>query len=82
MVQELKGLQGQKLDAVTHILGVERLGKQLHVTDRLSDGDTELVRIDQPVKIAARTKPFIANSQQVAILTEQHPLELRCPLKQ
>jgi hypothetical protein len=40
------------------------------VTDRLADRDTELVRIDQPVKIAARSHPFIGNPQQVAILTE------------
>jgi len=62
-------------------LGVEHLGKQLQVTDRLADRDTELVRIDQPIKIAAGSHPFIGNPQQVAILTEQHSIKLARSLK-
>ena len=49
------------------------LSKQLQVTARLADCNTELVRIDQPIKIAARLELFIGNPQQVSILTEQHP---------
>ena len=66
---------------VAYILGVEYLGKQLQVTDRLTDRDTELVSIDQPVKIVARSEPFIGNPQQISILTEQHPIELPGSLK-
>lgn len=46
---------------VVHIVRFEHLGKQLQIMDSLADGNTELVCIDQPVKVMARPEPFIGN---------------------
>ena len=73
--------QRQKFDVVVQVFGVECLGDQFQVAYRLTDRDTELVSIDQSCEIAARSEPFVGNPQQVAVLTEQHTVELPGSLK-
>lgn len=62
-----------ELDLVCELLGRTALGQNLQIFDRPSNGDVQLVAVDQASEGPARFLPLVSDREEVVILGHQNP---------
>lgn len=75
-------LRRQKESLSDHLRWFAHLSDKFQVADAVSDRDTKLVSVDQPIEWLAQPMALACLSEQVVILSEQHSLQFSCTIQQ